>query len=217
MPSPGAAPASRSRARITGTGNDVRLERREDGATAAEQRASFAVDLARMAQAGFSQEELILFARARRSEIPAVWSVEDYAWLRRSGVGEETLGYLASVSAIDIGVTGEPAEAARWMTGAPARPDGQMYGGTYDYGSYGNAAYGYGAAYGYAPYAPRYGRRLVPHRSFKPFPRLRHPGFSVAFPRPVPRSRAAVGRIGPAPAPPPAPMHGRSGGMSPIY
>jgi hypothetical protein len=112
-PEPDGPAAGHSRVTIRGSGSEVRIV--GDAIARGPDRRlppDVLAELGRLAREGFSDETLFAYARARRSEIPPVIGGAEYDGLRRSGMGEQALGYLAAVAAIDVGATGEAGEAA---------------------------------------------------------------------------------------------------------
>jgi hypothetical protein len=106
----------------------------------------------------------LAYLRAHASELPPVVEAADAARLRRAGAGRAVFEYLAWVSAVDIGPTGEGHRSAIVVAPPPEREE---------------PAYGYGY--------PVYGGYGVPHvRHVRPFVMHPHP-LSIKLPtrRPV--------------------------------
>jgi hypothetical protein len=170
---PAASPPQRTRITIRGSGRDVRLEglpARPLPSAAPE--GDVLADLVRLHRSGASEDILLAYVRSHRSEIPAVLDREDYAGLRRAGIGEGTLRYLTTVAAIDVGPTGEPGEA-----GPAARPEPQETGSAANelgYPYYGDYGFGYGGGAPFGAFRPRAFRgsrfhALRPSVGFRPF------------------------------------------------
>ena len=54
-------------------------------------------DLVRMTNAGFSDETILVYAKAHRLELPSEVSTDDLLWFRKSGVGESVIRYMAAI------------------------------------------------------------------------------------------------------------------------
>jgi hypothetical protein len=54
-------------------------------------------DLVRMSSSGFSDATVLAYAKAHRAELPPEVSTSDLLWLRRSGVGEPVIRYMAAI------------------------------------------------------------------------------------------------------------------------
>jgi hypothetical protein len=180
-----APPLQRSQVRISGSGGDVRLERRGISSALERESEGIAADLVRLRRGGVSEEILLAYVQSHRSEIPVILSADDYARLRRSRIGETVLGYLAGVSAIDVGATGEPAErggaAVAGEESARLAP------------SMGMSAYSYGYA---TPYGGNYSH-FPRHHFLRPVPMRRRPILPPGFlPRPLSPSAASRHRFG---------------------
>ena len=116
---------SRSHVTIRGTGNNIAIERSE-----ARTRKSFSEAVAfvpslldeaiRMKAHGAADRTVISYLRAHESELPAIVDSEDVKELKRAGAGKGVLAYLATVAALDIGVTGEAPEAVVSVPSIPA-------------------------------------------------------------------------------------------------
>jgi hypothetical protein len=176
---------NRTRVTIRGTGSDVVIERSAAPVTrrvpeAAALSAGPLREAIRLKAQGANDTAVIAYLRAHEAELPPVVDSEDVKQLRKAGAGRSVVAYLATVSAVDIGETGEGHDAA--VSSERASPIGLE---TAPYG----ISDGYPLSGGYgAPYSAR----QVP----RGFPRARrmalHPGFP-AFHRPIP-SRAAFPR-----------------------
>ena len=103
-------------------------------------------DIVRMTKAGLSDSTIVAYVKVRRARLDSILSADDLIQLRRAGVSKTVIRYLASVTADDVGQTGEGRHEevtydSREGTAYPVEP---AYGGVYGY------PYGYG-------YYPRYG------------------------------------------------------------
>jgi hypothetical protein len=54
-------------------------------------------DLVQMTNAGLSDETILVYAKAHRLELPREVSTADLVWLRKSGVGEPVIRYMAAI------------------------------------------------------------------------------------------------------------------------
>lgn len=176
---------SRTRVTIRGTGSDVVIER---SAAALRKRVPQAPALSagplgeaiHLKAQGANDTAVIAYLQAHEAELPSVVDSEDVKQLRKAGAGKSVVAYLATVSAVDIGETGEGHEAA--VSAERSSPTGlepETYGMSDAYALSG----GYGTSYG---------ARQVP----RGFPRARRmvipPGLP-AFHRRIP-SRAGFPR-----------------------
>jgi len=198
---PAQTPAGRTKVTIRGSGSDVTIEKAPSAP--AEHRLSFSRSLfpqaapsaaggegvvgevVRLKSAGADDSMALAYLRLHQSELPSVITAEDVQALRKAGVGKPFLVALTTLSAVDIGKTGEGQPVANE---AYAPPSGEMAG--YEM----QEAYGYGYGYGY-PVAAGYGGHNGMHHHF--FPHL----------RPIPRPPIVRPPI-PHPAPQPAINHG---------
>ncbi len=137
----------------------------DTGRTAREP-ASLLEDLARLTNAGFSDETVLDYAKAHRVELPSLVSADDLLWLRKSGVSETVIRYMTAIDvrASDQGgqedVAYDSAQAAgyaRYSPTAYSYPDDSDYGYP-DSGYYG----GYPETY-YADYYPFLGAGYYPY------------------------------------------------------
>ena len=200
-------PAGRARVKITGSGNNVVLERQAAPQRSEPRSSVFAeaappspppppspspIDLAaRMKASGASDAAVISYLKSR-DDLPTIIDSADVRRLRKAGAGQVVIGWLSRVSALDIGETGEGHEAPEYAPPAPAMDYGaQVYDAGYSVPYfYGN---GYYAAGGYGGYGG-----VRSHR----FGRFVHPGGHPVL-RPggqVPRPTPHTARIGGAPA-----------------
>lgn len=123
----------------------------------------FLNDVVRMTKAGLSDATIVAYVKARRARLDSELSADDLIHLRRSGVTETVIQYLARIR-VDLGQYGESYDSR----------DGRAYPVEPVY----TAPYGYG--YDYPPYAGGYfsssavfiGRPFFRHRVFfhRPFP-----------------------------------------------
>jgi hypothetical protein len=200
---------------IRGSGNDVSIVYRSSATArphgqpiAHGRAAAAAVDqetpltqAARMKSQGASDDSIVAYLRIHQADLPTVVSTEAVDQLRQAGVGRPVIATLSTLTAVEIGETGEGAElvmmapdyGAADMNGAAGYADG-YYGGGY-YGGYGGVGGWRGR------FAP--GGRFLDHRHAF-FPGLRPPGHLVR-PMPLPSGHMAMGRGMPA--------HAARGGM----
>ena len=192
---------SASRVVIRGTGRDVVLERvpATAPAPAGAERGALA-EAGRLAAGGAADADLVGYLRAHRGEIPSILDASQIGRLRKAGAGDPVVDYLASVSALDVGPTGEG--------GAPAPPaealsaEGYGYGEGYYPGAYYGGGY-YGGGYASNGWGGRFGHERFSKHTFGPRFGL-HPTRPIARPGlpKVPHSRGAMGHGG-------APRRGR--------
>ncbi len=102
-------------------------------------------DVVRMTKAGLSDATIVAYVKVRRARLDSILSADDLIQLRRAGVSETVTGYLASVTAVDVGQRreGRDEEATYDSREGRAYPVEPAYGGGYAY------PYGYGY---YPPY-----------------------------------------------------------------
>jgi len=100
-------------------------------------------DVVRMTKAGMPDATIVAYVKARRAEMDSV-SADDLIQLRRAGVGEPVIQYLAGVASLDEGSSGEARQGGvTYDSGdGTAYPVEPAYDGGYIY------PYGYG----YYPY-----------------------------------------------------------------
>ena len=158
-PAQGGVP-SRTRVTIRNDGGNVVIERTQTTApkpsTVSEWTPGPLDVAADMKAAGSSDAELLSYLSAHAAELPAVIDSEDVRRLRKAGAGKEIVAYLARVSAVEIGETGEGHEAPEY--GPATAPVLEPTNGIpYD-------AYAYGGGY-YPPYLPGLGRPGFPGHS----------------------------------------------------
>jgi hypothetical protein len=148
----------RERVTIRGTGSGVAIERTTTSAP--RKRAFFAtataLDEAIRAKArGASDGVVIAYLRAHQSDLPPVIEAQDVQQLRKAGAGKSVIAYLATVSALDVGPTGE----GREPSAGPAPGFGSEAESAADSGAYAEPyPYAYGMVGGYAAPYPVVGR-----------------------------------------------------------
>jgi hypothetical protein len=133
-------------------------------------------DLVRMSSGGFSDATVLAFAKAHRAELPPEVSTSDLLWLRRSGVGEPVIRYMAAIDvrATDGGAgedVGDDAdngdENARYSAASESYSD-RDYGNDRDndYGTYADSDYNsYPETY-YNDYYPFFGVGYYPYPAY---------------------------------------------------
>ena len=133
-------------------------------------------DLVRMTNGGFSGETILAYAKAHRVELPSEVSSDDLLWLRKAGVSETVIRYMAAIDvrASDAGVEEDVAydsdEAARYSAAAVSYSD-DNYGNYADnygdnYGGYPDSDYdSYPETY-YNDYYPSYGVGYYPYPAY---------------------------------------------------
>ncbi len=96
-------------------------------------------DIVRMSKAGMPNDTIVAYVKARQARLDATLSADDLIELRRAGVGEPVIHYLASVTTFDAGPGGNAprAQAAydstEGETVAVEPGDGGGYGYGYPY------------------------------------------------------------------------------------
>jgi len=189
-----------SRATIRGTSSGVTIVYRSAAPQSPAGAASFAAMPAPAADAsggwviaeatelktrGADDATVIAFLRLHRAEIPAITEGDTVKQLRKAGAGDPVIVALSSLTAVDIGETGE----GGFVAYAPAVADMGAYGyenpydmaGVYGYGGYGGFVSGFGRG---ARAAMRIGSRGFV--AAKRFPG--HPGRPMPSPHPMPVS-----------------------------
>ena len=161
-----------SRATIRGTSNGVTIVYRgapqprasiapaalTGAATGADDSGWVIAEAAELKARGADDATVIAFLRLHRSEIPAITESDTVKQLRKAGAGDPVIVALSSLTAVDIGETGEGAIVAY----APAVADMGAYGSPYEfaggyvYGGYGGFISGFGRG---ARAAMRFDRR----------------------------------------------------------
>jgi hypothetical protein len=160
-------------------------------------------DLVRMTDGGLSEETILAYAKAHRTELPPEVSTEDLLWLRESGVSETVIRYMAAIDvrASDAGaeqnVAYDSDEAAGYSAAGVSYSDN--YNGDYpdneysypdtSYGSYAESYDSYPESY-YNDYYPFYGA------GYYPYPAYFFADRSGFFGRLRGRGRGFVGRRG---------------------
>ncbi len=148
-------------------------------------------DLVRLTKAGFSDETILAYAKAHRGELPSEVSTDDLLWLRKSGVSETVIRYMAAIEvraadestaeedeAYDSGETAAYSSEYPYSESYPYYGEGEPYPESYynDYYPY----FGGGFSYPYPVYffvdgGGFFGR--FHHRGF-----FHHGGFGRRFP-----------------------------------
>ena len=98
-------------------------------------------DLVRMTGAGLSDATVLAYAKAHRLELPPELSADDLVWLRKSGVSETVVQYMAAIDvrAPDAAEGEDAADDSEETSGYPAAVRSDADG---DYGSYSDGDYG---------------------------------------------------------------------------
>ena len=149
-------------------------------------------DLVRLTNGGFSDETILAFAQAHRVELSPEVSTTDLLWLRKSGVSETVIRYMA---AIDVRASDADAEeVVAYDSGAAAgysaAADSYSDYSDSDYGSYPESYYAsYPDSY-YNDFYPDYGAGYYPYPVYF---FVNHSGF---FPRFHRQGRGFVGSRG---------------------
>jgi len=178
----------RSKVKITGSGNNVVLERHaapqrpERKSEPALEAAPGPIDSAAQMKASGASDAAVIAYLKSRDDLPTVIAADDVRRLRKAGAGPSVIGWLSRVAALDIGETGEGHEVAAYAEPAPSMDYGSQ---VYDAGY--SAPYYYGGGYypggGYAPSRfHRFGR--VSHPIALPRTAAGHPAAHVARPAP---------------------------------
>jgi hypothetical protein len=119
-------------------------------------------DLVRMTNGGFSDETILAYAKAHRVELPPEVTTDDLLWLRKSGVSETVIRYMAAIDvrASDAGAEEDVAYDSDVAAGYSAAADSYSDG---DYGSYPDSYYdSYPESY-YNDYYPVYAAGYYPY------------------------------------------------------
>lgn len=202
---PAQTPAGRTKVTIRGSGSDVTIEKTPSAAaehrsvvsrspfleTAAPASGSEGVvgEVVRLKSAGADDSMALAYLRLHQSELPPVITAEDVQALRKAGVGKPFLLALTTLSAVDIGKTGEGQPVANE---AYPPPSGEMAGyeaqEAYGYG------YGYPVAAGYGGHGGHDGmhHHFFPHLRPSPRPPISRP--PVPHPAPQPAMNHGIGR-----------------------
>lgn len=150
-------------------------------------------DLVRVTNGGFSDETILAYAKAHRVELPPKVSTDDLLWLRKSGVSETVIRYMAAIDvrASDAGEADVVAYDSDGAAGYSAAADSYSdYSSDSDYGSYPDSYYdSYPDSY-YNDYYPVYGAGYYPYPVYF---FVNHSGFFGRFHR---NGRGFVGRRG---------------------
>lgn len=149
-------------------------------------------DLVRLTNSGLSDETVLAYAKAHRVELPPEVSTDDLLWLRKSGVSETVIRYMAAIDvrASDAG----PAEVVAYDSNGAARHSAadsySDYSADSGYGSYPDGYYdSYPDSYS-NDYYPAYGAGYYPYPGYF---FVNRGGFFGRFPH---RGRGFVGRRG---------------------
>src|SRR5262245_24349185 len=170
-----------TRAVIRGTGKDVTIVYRSSTKPSPQVRPSVEPDplseAIRLKKTGEDDAAIIAFLQQNEADLPDVIDAEDVRELRRAGAGERVISALATLSAVDIGETGE-GSPVRVLPPAAEPPSG-AYPDLVDmgypfYGSFGGGYFGGGGG----RFHGGFGKHVSPHRplfkfgkSFFPKPR----------------------------------------------
>ena len=140
-------------------------------------------EVVRLKSAGADDSMALAYLRLHQSELPSVITAEDVQALRKAGVGKPFLVALTTLSAVDIGNTGEGHPAANEVSAPPPEEMG---------GYEAQEAYGYG--YGYPLYAGYGGFNGMRHPHFPHVhPHMRPPIVRPPVPRPSPQPAISHG------------------------
>jgi hypothetical protein len=195
----GETPSGRQRITIRGTGSSVEVERTEVSArrqTGPRAEPAGVLDQAADLKArGASDASVVDFLRAHQASLPPIIEARDIRTLRKAGAGQAVVTWLTTVTAVDIGDTGEGHEA---VVSAP-ESEGFPYGQPYDWGADGGYGmpYYFSSGYGYPsarPHPSHHQMRGV-GRSGRGVQMPARPAFSAASPSP----RATYSRLPMAP------------------
>jgi hypothetical protein len=182
----------RTRVTIRGTGSNVTIERAlvpvQRPAVVSGASVSAALGGAiRMKREGASDQSVGEYLLAHAPALPSIIESRYVADLRAAGAGRPLIAFLASLTAVDIGETGEGHDAVVVET-SPGGDDAGAYG----------LPYGYPFIGGYASYGiPYAGRPFRPHRPKPHGPGMFPPG-RPKFPGvpPSPPARHTSSRVG---------------------
>ncbi len=159
-----------TRVTIRGSGNSISIERSETAArrppSKREQPKGPIQEAIHLKAGGADDASLLAYLRTHQADLPPVVEAEDARRLRKAGAGRAVFAYLATVSAVEIGETGEgrepeasPEAAASYDYETPA------YDANYGYPYYGYAPpYAAGLRHGFQP------RRMIAPRRQRGFP-----------------------------------------------
>lgn len=96
-------------------------------------------DLVQMTNAGLSDETILVYAKAHRLELPPEVSTADLVWLRKSGVGEPVIRYMAAIDVRSTdGGAGQEADEGDDNYDSEEAPRYSARSDSYSDGSYGN-------------------------------------------------------------------------------
>jgi hypothetical protein len=188
----------RARVTIRGTGNDVVLEQNQTPgrgpSRASPQSPGPFREAADLKARGASDAQVIAYLQAHQAEIPSIIDAEDVNRLKKAGAGKAVVTYLTTISAVEIGETGEGHEAA---VTAESLPGEDLEAPSYPFYGYPDMGYGYGGGYGSR--FPSRGGHHISGKHIQPLTR------AVAPPRvvPVPHSGPSLPHaISPSPRQP---------------
>ncbi len=190
------APASEhTKVTIRGTGSDVLIERTPAApASRAQLKNAFArprpaaaapaapsldgvlAETIRLKSAGADDTVVLAYLRGHQGLLPPVIDAEDVKALRAAGAGKAVLTSLATLTAVDIGETGEGYEVMEAMAPPESSggPDDGMFG----------APYGYPVAVTYGPARGRhFGHHFRPRPVLVPRARIPMRSMGAVFPR----------------------------------
>jgi hypothetical protein len=123
-------------------------------------------DLVRLTNGGLSDETILAYAKTHRVELPPKVSTDDLLWLRKSGVSETVVRYMAAIDvrASDAGAAEVVAYDSNRAAGYSAAADSYSdYSADSDYGSYPDSYYdSYPDSYS-NDYYPVYGAGYYPY------------------------------------------------------
>jgi len=201
---PAQTPAGHTKVTIRGSGSEVTIEKSPSAPaehrsnalsrslfpqTAPSSAGSEGIvgEVVRLKSAGADDSMALAYLRLHQSELPSFITAEDVQALRKAGVGKPFLIALTTLSAVDIGKTGEGQPVANELP-----PPGEMAGyeaqEAYGYG------YGYPVAAGYGGYGGHNGmhHHFFPHMRPSPRPPILRP--PIPHPVPQPAMNHTIGR-----------------------
>ena len=137
----------------------------------------------RLKRNGEDDAAVAAYLRGHQADLPSVIDAADVARLRGAGAGKTVMGYLVSVAAVDIGLTGEGSAVAANAPIEPAELEAPPYAMPYGYPVYSSPPFGF-----------RH-HHLRPHGAFpiRPIPQ-RPVSPSLTFPH-APAMRGSVSRF----------------------
>src|SRR5262245_30432933 len=176
-------PDTNTRAVIRGTGKDVTIVYRSSPRPQKQVSPSVAPDpmaeAIRLKRSGDDDAAIIAFLQQNEADLPDVIDADDVRELRRAGAGEHVISALATLSAVDVGETGEGSPVQ--VLPPPAEPTSGAYPDLVDmgypfYGSFGGGYFGGGGGRfhgGFGKHRPffKFGKSFFP----KPRPHMGQP------------------------------------------